>query len=419
MTGNDATACGKQGEACKACASDEICVPDGQPNARTCQPQQTCGPATCPGCCVGNQCVVTTTPLACGTNGQACKTCGPNQVCDMLGNCVAGSVCNPASCGGCCVGDICAVGTQQNACGSGGDLCQNCANQSPPRVCQSGSCQLPACGPATCPNGCCAGNTCVVGTQDNACGPTGGGACNDCTASNQVCQGRQCADKCGPGNCAGCCRPSNTCDPLGIDNNSCGQGGVACANCTASSTFCNGLVVPRQCNDKQSTCPAPYNTCPNGTTTPSRPQLQNRCSDANLDTLATACAGGPEAATCITALAALPNGCRTCLQPFNHPFEERTGLYACAASSVDDQCRRSMGCATDCAQTSCDQCLPTSENQCYTLVTSNGGQCASFTNDANDCASAALAGGLCSQFSYANFGAWLRGVGDHFCGNGP
>ncbi len=419
VIGTDTTACGKQGQSCDACASDEICVPDGQPNARTCQPQQTCGPANCPGCCVGNQCVVSTTPLACGTNGQACKTCGPNQVCNALGECVAGSVCNPATCAGCCVGDICAVGSQQNACGSGGALCQNCSNQNPPRVCQSGSCQVPACGPATCPNGCCSGNTCVVGNQDNACGPTGGGACTDCSASNKVCQGRQCIDKCGPGNCAGCCRPNNTCDTLGIDNNSCGQGGVQCANCSASSSFCNGLVAPRRCNNQQSTCPATYSSCPNGTTTAITAQLQNLCTDASLDTLTTACAAGPNAATCVAAFAALPAACRTCLSPFNHPFDQRTGLYACAASSVDNQCRHNMGCATDCADTSCDQCLPTSENQCYTLVNGAGGQCSTFMNNANNCASAALAGGLCSQFSYPNYGAWLRGVGDQFCGNGP
>lgn len=419
VSGNDTTACGKQGQACEPCGFGEVCVPDGQPSAGTCRPQPTCGPATCPGCCVGNQCVVSTTPLACGTNGQACKTCGPNQACDAFGNCVAGSECNPATCAGCCVGDICAVGTQQNACGSDGMLCQNCANQIPPRVCQSGSCQLPACGPATCPNGCCSGNTCVVGTQDNACGSTGGGACSDCTTSNQVCRGRRCVEKCGPANCAGCCLPNNTCDPLGNNNNACGQGGVQCANCTASSSFCNGLVVPRRCNDQQSTCPAPYNSCPNGTATAITPQLQNRCSDANLDTLIGACHGGPNTPACITAYAALPAACRTCLAPFHHPFEERTGLYACAASSVGDPCRRSMGCAVHCMQSSCGQCLPTSEDQCYTLVNGGGGQCARFTNNANGCSTPVLAGGLCSPFSYANYGAWLRGVGDQFCGNGP
>ncbi|MBX3213136.1 MAG: hypothetical protein KF850_13965 [Labilithrix sp.] len=419
VTGNDTTACGRQGEQCRACGLGEVCAQDGQPNARTCQPLPTCGPTNCPGCCVGNQCVVSTTPLACGTNGQACKTCGASQVCDPLGNCVSGSDCNAATCPtGCCVGDICAVGTQQNACGAGGALCQNCSNQSPPRVCQSGSCQLPACGPATCPNGCCSGNTCVAGTQDNACGATGGGACTDCSASSQVCQNRQCAVPCGPANCAGCCRADNTCDVLGNSASSCGQGGVACASCSSSGSFCNGLVSPRRCNNQQTTCPATYGTCAAGISTPITAQLQNVCTDDALDGLVTPCADNPDSAACVSAVAALPAACRTCLGPFNHPFSQRTGLYACAAPSLSTQCRRATGCATNCAQTSCNGCAATSENQCYTLVNGAGGQCAGLAASAS-CANAELVSGLCSQFSYPNFGAWFRAVGDQFCGNGP
>jgi hypothetical protein len=410
VTGTDTTACGANGAKCDSCGLNEVCAPNG-----TCQAQPTCGPSNCPGCCVGNQCVISTTPIACGTKGQVCKTCGPNEICDPTGKCVSGSVCNPATCGGCCVGDICAVGTQQTACGTNGTACLNCANQG--RVCQSGSCQVPACGPATCPNGCCSGNTCVLGTQDNACGKAGGAACTDCTASNQTCQNQQCVQKCGPSNCAGCCRPDGTCDGLGSNNNSCGQGGVACDNCSATGSFCNGLVVPRRCNDDQSTCPAPYNSCAPGITMPATPQLQNVCTDANLDTLALACAGGADTIACGIAVAALPAACRTCIAPFNHPFEQNTGLFACAASSVSTSCRRAMGCSDDCAQTSCSQCLATSENSCITLVTNPGGQCRTLFN--TSCANAALSSGLCSRFSYASYGAWLRGVGDQFCGNGP
>ncbi|HVH47459.1 MAG TPA: hypothetical protein VM925_34225 [Labilithrix sp.] len=418
VTGNDTTACGKQGEACDACALDEVCVPDGVPNARTCQKQPTCGPGNCSGCCVGNQCVLSPTPTACGAKGAACKGCAANQVCSAQGTCVSADVCSPATCAGCCVGDVCAVGTQQTACGAGGGLCQNCANQSPARVCQSGACQLPTCGPATCPNGCCSGNTCVVGTQDNACGPIGGGACTDCSASNETCQARQCQTKCGPANCAGCCRANNTCNALGIDNNACGQGGAACVNCTSSGSFCSGLVSPRRCNNQQNTCPATYGTCAAGIRTPVTAPLQNVCSDTSLDALATSCGGGPDTTTCVAAFAALTSSCRTCLDRFNHPFDQKTGLFACAASSVNSQCRRAMGCATDCAQTSCSQCAATSESQCYSLVNDGNGQCSAF-DDATSCANGALAGGLCSQYSYANFGAWLRSVGDAFCGNGP
>ena len=40
-----------------------------------------CGPATCGGCCAGDFCDVGSSPLACGTGGQACVTCGPELSC--------------------------------------------------------------------------------------------------------------------------------------------------------------------------------------------------------------------------------------------------------------------------------------------------------------------------------------------------
>lgn len=420
VAGNDTTACGRQGLACAACGTNEICARDGQPNARTCQPLAPCGPATCDGCCVGNQCVETGTGSACGIKGVACKQCGSTESCNAVGQCVPDTAdCNPGNCAGCCIGDICAVGTQSTACGVAGQQCLNCASQAPPRVCTSGSCQVANCGPLTCPNGCCSGNTCVTGTQDNACGAVGGLACKDCTGANQVCEGRVCAAKCGPANCTGCCQANNVCSPTGLANNACGAGGVACANCSATGSYCNGLVEPRRCNNQQNTCPAPYGNCALGINTPITPPTQRLCTDAQLGTLATACAGGPDTAACISAVALLGAACRTCLGPFNQPFEQSIGLYACAASFVDPPCRRQTGCATNCVTTSCNQCSSTSENQCHSLVSGIGGQCRMFFNGAN-CATAALsAGQLCSQFSYANFGQWLRGVGDHFCGNGP
>jgi hypothetical protein len=62
--------------------------------------------------------------------------------------------------------------------------------------------------------------------------------------------------------------------------------------------------------------------------------------------------------------------------------------------------------------------MSTSTDQCYALVNGNGGQCFTFDDDAS-CADAALSNGLCSSFAYPHFGAWLRSVGDHFCGDGP
>jgi len=42
----------------------------------------------------------------------------------------------------------------------------------------------------------------VVGTQDSACGQQGGQARNNCAASNEICQNRQCLTMCGPSTCA-------------------------------------------------------------------------------------------------------------------------------------------------------------------------------------------------------------------------
>ncbi len=418
VSGFDTTACGQGGQTCDVCGTLEVCTTAG--GTRECRSAEKCGPNNCKGCCVGDTCLNSTSSVACGIGGEQCKTCGKSELCDPAGDCVLPTTeCNALSCpSGCCVGDICAVGTQATACGTGGAACQNCAGLG--LVCQGNKCQPPACGPATCPNGCCQGNTCVVGNQDKACGKPGGAQCSDCTLSGQKCQGNQCVSaSCGPANCAGCCQANGVCDPLGINNNSCGQGGAACSNCTLSGSFCNGLVSPRRCNNQQTTCPASYTQCAPGVSMPVIAQQQKLCTDAQLGTLTAPCAGGPDTAACVAAVAALPAACRTCLAPFNFPFDQRIGLWACAASSVTGQCRRALGCAADCTQKSCTNCASTSEDQCYALVSNPPfGQCAGFTAAAT-CASVALAGGLCSQFSYANYGAWLRGVGDQFCGNGP
>ncbi len=55
-----------------------------------------------------------------------------------------------------------------------------------------GSGNAPAvCDPTTCASGCCANRTCAGGTDDTACGQTGGN-CTDCTATNQVCSFGSC-----------------------------------------------------------------------------------------------------------------------------------------------------------------------------------------------------------------------------------
>ena len=262
----------------------------------------------------------------------------------------------------------------------------------------------------------------MVGTQDNACGAANGQQCSDCTAANQVCQGRQCRDKCGPGNCAaGCCTGNNTCVP-GFANNACGSGGNACTNCTQGGSTCNGLVDPRVCNNQQNTCPAPYAGCAVGTTTPITQNLQNLCTDGDLDALQAACAGGVTG-TCLAALQVLQAtnaACATCVSPFAVPFTQRSGLYLCAAPLVSAACRRATGCATDCTSVSCAQCPAASADQCEAQVGAGGGQCGNLVLQSACVANVLNPGQLCSPFTYGNsFGQWLRAVGDNYCGNGP
>lgn len=426
--GLDPFACGRLGQLCSQCGFGEQCVQDGSPLARTCQPivQPTCGPGNCGGCCIGNTCV-DNDPRFCGFSGKQCAVCGTNQFCNPAGSCEDFNKCSPDNCDGCCVGDICAKGTQDTACGVNGAQCNNCRNQFPAAVCQSGSCQaVPHCDQLTCPFGCCQGNTCVAGTQDTACGrnigdagPVGGGQCQNCTLFGQTCQGQQCVAKCNKNTCPNGCCQGNVCNTSGRANAACGQFGAQCDNCTARGAFCDGLIEPRVCSDNQKQCPAPYGNCPAGLRTEVTPVAQNVCSDIDLDQIAASCTGQNDDFTCDLAISQTGFACQQCVTRFNHPFAQRTGLFACAASipGIGDACRRQMGCTTDCDETSCEQCGSSTESSCYTLVNGASGQCNRFASQ-TDCANTELsAGHVCSQFSYPNFSSWLREVTDRFCGD--
>jgi hypothetical protein len=238
-----------------------------------------------------------------------------------------------------------------------------------------------------------------------------------------VCQARQCQARCGPGNCAGCCTGGNAC-AVGFTTGACGSGGAACVNCGAVASTCDTLVLPRVCANQQNVCPAAYPNCAAGVTTAVTPSLQGLCDDVNdLDSIRAACAGGPDTGTCVAAfqvLAAANPACAACMAPFDVAFGQLTGLYTCAAPSVSNSCNHATGCATECQDTSCVACPAGSEAQCRNQVNAVGGACRAFVNQTACVTPAVQPGGLCSPSTYAfNFGAWLRAVGDHFCGNGP
>jgi hypothetical protein len=141
-------ACGALGESCVECGAG-MCM-----GAMGCLvPQPTCGPSNCGGCCIGAvvgdaaeaACFLGTDGNFCGHGGTNCGPCGEGQDCrpllfDAGGFCQANNSCDSTNCTGCCLGNVCAQGTQAEACGIGGATCTNCGDGG---ACSDGTC---ACG---------------------------------------------------------------------------------------------------------------------------------------------------------------------------------------------------------------------------------------------------------------------------------
>jgi hypothetical protein len=160
-----------------------------------------CGPSTCQGCCQPDGTCLTqmSTPGPCGAHGEQCVFCDQTCLQGACGNPV--SNCGPGTCGGCCAGStICADGKHDTACGHGGAQCESCNPTTGGGQCilqssgSGGQCQFATsmCNSNSCPQGCCVGNVCAQGTQDMACG-TGGSVCTDCTANGTTCLVKRCA----------------------------------------------------------------------------------------------------------------------------------------------------------------------------------------------------------------------------------
>lgn len=188
------------------------------------------------------------------------------------------ATCSPATCSGCCLGNICTEGNAQSACGSAGGSCVEC---NAGLVCQTGKCVPSAqgCSATNCP-GCCQGDTCRSGVGNDACGQAGA-ACVDCATTGAVCSGstRTCLTSCTPNctgkcagaddgcngtcqvnDCRGCC-VGDQCAP-GISNAVCGKDGSQCSDCskTAGSTCTGGACssCTPNCTGK---CPGASDEC--------------------------------------------------------------------------------------------------------------------------------------------------------------
>jgi hypothetical protein len=416
VTGSSNTACGFGGQSCQDCqAFGDVC------QGQVCQGQTQCNAQTCGfGCCQGNFCVTGSLDTECGFGGQSCQDCQAfGETCQGQ-VCQGGGTCNAQTCpNGCCLGGACIPGTLDNACGFGGQACQNC--QTFGDVCQGQICVSSAgCNASNC-FGCCEGNVCVPGTASNACG-FGGEQCTNCQGFGDICEGQQCQSACNGGNCQGCCDANQMCQP-GFLNNQCGGFGAPCADCTALNppSTCNDSVNPPQCASQQMVCPSPYPGCgapPEGVAAP-----MTACTSSDLQNAAAACAGGAATTACqnfFNFLFSQAPACGQCLSSFDYDFVAQQGVFDCVAPFVPAACNQTDACDYDCATQSCGSCPDqTSYDTCLSSV--GTGQCSNYQQSANACLMNAYANGgsFCNPSGYANFGAWLQGVGAYYCDMGP
>ncbi|MBK7857638.1 MAG: hypothetical protein IPJ65_03210 [Archangiaceae bacterium] len=103
----------------------------------TCTPQGPCGPATCGGCCDSRgACVTGDDDTACGRNGADCAACPSARAC-ASGLCT--TRCTAENCNGCCDTEgRCQGGAVNQACGQGGAFCIDCASLG--TTCSAGGC---------------------------------------------------------------------------------------------------------------------------------------------------------------------------------------------------------------------------------------------------------------------------------------
>jgi hypothetical protein len=193
------SACGGSGSACVACAPGSSCKGACITPQVHCDSTNCTG---C--CAGPNWCSPGTSDYACGVGGQDCQSCVPSQdaggcvAVDGGGLCNGVISCDSSNCQGCCDGNVCQTGAYNAQCGSNGVACEACPAGQECAPVQSGmggnSCQATSvCTIESCPNGCCANDICAVGTQDLACG-MGGQGCVDCTMNTPpgTCVNRTC-----------------------------------------------------------------------------------------------------------------------------------------------------------------------------------------------------------------------------------
>ncbi|HEY4183303.1 MAG TPA: hypothetical protein VGM90_41050 [Kofleriaceae bacterium] len=190
--------------------------------------------ASCSGCLIDDFCAAGTQNMACGRGGEACNVCSGTDSCQD-GKCRAPAACNPITCpSGCCDDtDHCKTGTDATACGGDGAACADCGTGS----CTAGECVL-GCDATTCVGCCNAQGQCVTATSATVCGKNGD-ACMPC-GSGQGCTGGECAGTSCLSTCSGCCTGTTCNQTSQFDSNSCGNAGDVCKKCGPATICTNG-----------------------------------------------------------------------------------------------------------------------------------------------------------------------------------
>jgi hypothetical protein len=142
-------ACGVAGLPCQDCALEGdhtgLCIADANGGGAHCSGALSgtgqCSSLNCLGCCDHNQCFVGTTDAECGLGGGPCKHCDAGATCtpELTGGCSATAPCNATTCSGCCTGGVCAIGSQDVACGVDGGACTDCTQSH--QACTGSICQ--------------------------------------------------------------------------------------------------------------------------------------------------------------------------------------------------------------------------------------------------------------------------------------
>ncbi|MDX2010211.1 MAG: hypothetical protein SFW67_08480 [Myxococcaceae bacterium] len=237
--------------------------------ASSCGPSRPlCTPTSCTGCCdnTTGACITITSSAQCGQRGETCRACGLGESC-TFGACSGGNIGTTgggfggsggggSAGGGSAAGGGFAGGSGGGFAGGsgggfgggaaggvgGGAACDGCllpngtcrlrnTSQQSDTICGAGGVQCLSC--VGTPNPVCSNGGCVGGAGGGAAGGAGGGgappSCNSASCFDGCCNGTLCVRA-----------------PANGNNQTCGFGGQACANCAQSGQTCNLVTLTCQ-----------------------------------------------------------------------------------------------------------------------------------------------------------------------------